>query len=305
MLDKIIRFALQNRLLMLAFAMGLLIAGTYTARQLPVDVLPDLDRPRVTVFLEAAGMAPEEVEALVTLPVETALNGATGVAAVRSNSAIGLGMVFVEFDYGTDIFTARQIVAEKLQTVSGQLPTGITPVLGPISSVMGQIMLVGLSGKTTSAADLRTLANYTVRQRLLSIPGVAQVIPIGGDNLQYQVLLDMPRLNATGLTVTQVEEALRRSNLNTTGNFFDRNGSEVLIRNLGRLRSVADIENIIVGYREGSPISVKQVATVAFGARFKRGDGSVNGKPAVILSIEKQPGTATVSLTDAVEKALE
>ena len=344
MLDNIIRFALQNRLLMLAFAVGLLIAGSYTARQLPVDVLPDLDRPRVTVFLEAPGMAPEEVEALVTLPVETALNGATGVSAVRSNSAIGLGMVFVEFDYGTDIFTARQIVAEKLQTVREQLPTGITPVLGPISSVMGQIMLVGLSTsisneqlainnkqsaranssgspspfserepggeaprqneRTTTSADLRTLANYTVRQRLLSIPGVAQVIPIGGDNLQYQVLLDMPRLNAVGVTITQVEDALRRSNLNTTGNFFDRNGSEVLIRNLGRLGSVQDIENIIVGYRDASPITVKQVATVAFGARFKRGDGSVNGRPAVILSIEKQPGAATVGLTQAVEKAL-
>ncbi|WP_035560123.1 efflux RND transporter permease subunit [Hymenobacter sp. IS2118] len=305
MLDKIIRFALQNRLLMLAFAVGLIIAGTYTAGQLPVDVLPDLDRPRVTVFLEAPGMAPEEVEALVTLPVETALNGATGVSAVRSNSAIGLGMVFVEFDYGTDIFTARQIVSEKLQTTGEQLPQGVTPVLGPISSVMGQIMLVGLSGgKETNAADLRTLANYTVRQRLLSIPGVAQVIPIGGDNLQYQVLLDMPRLNATGLTVNQVEEALRKSNLNTTGNFFDRNGSEVLIRNLGRLRSVDDIENIIVGYREQSPIRVADVAKVEFGARFKRGDGSVNGQPAVILSIEKQPGAATVGLTEAVEKAL-
>ena len=305
MLDQIIRFALQNRLLMLAFAVGLLIAGSYTANQLPVDVLPDLDRPRVTVFLEAPGMAPEEVEALVTLPVETALNGATGGSAVRSNSAIGLGMVFVEFDYGTDIFTARQIVSEKLQTTGESLPTGVTPVLGPISSVMGQIMMVGLSGgKQTNAADLRTLANYTVRQRLLSIPGVAQVIPIGGDNLQYQVLLDMPRLNATGLTVNQVEEALRQSNLNTTGNFFDRNGSEVLIRNLGRLRSVADIENIIVGYREQSPIRVADVAKVEFGARFKRGDGSVNGKPAVILSIEKQPGAATVGLTEAVEKAL-
>ncbi|GAB3241399.1 efflux RND transporter permease subunit [Hymenobacter seoulensis] len=305
MLDKIIRFALQNRLLMLAFALGLLLAGSYTARQLPVDVLPDLDRPRVTVFLEAPGMAPEEVEALVTLPVETALNGATGVSAVRSNSAIGLGMVFVEFDYGTDIFTARQIVSEKLQTTGEQLPEGITPVLGPISSVMGQIMLVGLSGgPQTNAAELRTLANYTVRQRLLSIPGVAQVIPIGGDNLQYQVLLDMPRLNATGLTVNQVEEALRRSNLNTTGNFFDRQGSEVLIRNLGRLRSVQDIENIVVGYREQSPIRVADVARVEFGARFKRGDGSVNGQPAVILSIEKQPGAATVGLTAAVEKAL-
>ncbi|GAB3308512.1 efflux RND transporter permease subunit [Hymenobacter tenuis] len=305
MLDKIIRFALQNRLLMLAFALGLLLAGSYTARQLPVDVLPDLDRPRVTVFLEAPGMAPEEVEALVTLPVETALNGATGVSAVRSNSAIGLGMVFVEFDYGTDIFTARQIVSEKLQTTGEQLPEGITPVLGPISSVMGQIMLVGLSGgPQTNAAELRTLANYTVRQRLLSIPGVAQVIPIGGDNLQYQVLLDMPRLNATGLTVNQVEEALRRSNLNTTGNFFDRQGSEVLIRNLGRLRSVQDIENIVVGYRAQSPLRVADVARVEFGARFKRGDGSVNGQPAVILSIEKQPGAATVGLTAAVEKAL-
>lgn len=305
MLDHIIRFALQNRLLMLAFALGLLLAGTYTARQLPVDVLPDLDRPRVTVFLESPGMAPEEVEALVTLPVETALNGATGVSAVRSNSAIGLGMVFVEFDYGTDIFTARQIVSEKLQTVGEQLPTGITPVLGPISSVMGQIMLVGLTGgQQTNAADLRTLANYTVRQRLLSIPGVAQVIPIGGDNLQYQVLLDMARLNATGLTVNQVEDALRKSNLNTTGNFFDRNGSEVLIRNLGRLRSVQDIQNIIVGYRDQSPVRVADIAKVEFGARFKRGDGSVNGQPAVILSIEKQPGAATVGLTAAVEKAL-
>ncbi|UYZ61170.1 efflux RND transporter permease subunit [Hymenobacter latericus] len=305
MLDKIIRFALQNRLLALAFAAALIVAGLFTARDLPVDVLPDLDRPRVTVFLESPGMAPEEVEALVTLPVETALNGATGVAAVRSNSAIGLGMVFVEFNYGTDIFTARQIVSEKLQTVGEQLPQGVSPVLGPISSVMGQIMLVGMtSSGQTSNADLRTLADYTVRQRLLSIPGVAQVIPIGGDTRQYQVLVDLNRLNASGLTINQVEEALRQSNLNTTGNFFDRQGSEVLIRNLGRLRSVEEIENIVVGYREGSPITVAQVATVQFGARFKRGDGSVNGKPAVILSIEKQPSAATVDLTQRVEAAL-
>jgi len=307
MLDRIIRFALENRLLTLAFAVALLIGGFTTLRDLPVDVLPDLDRPRVTVFLEAQGMAPEEVEALVTRPVETALNGATAVEAVRSNSAIGLGLVFVEFNYGTDIFTARQIVAEKLQTVGGQLPVGVTPVLGPISSVMGQIMLIGMSNTgqgPTTPADLRTLADYTVRQRLLSIPGVAQVIPIGGDSRQYQVLVDLPRLNATGLTINQLEEALRRSNLNTTGNFFDRNGSEVLIRNLGRLNSVRDIENIIIGYREGSPISVKQVANVTFGARFKRGDGSVNGRPAVILSVEKQPGASTLDLTTAVEAAL-
>ncbi|MGY2132085.1 efflux RND transporter permease subunit [Hymenobacter sp. HD11105] len=324
MLDRIIRFSLENRLLTLAFALALLVGGFATLRGLPVDVLPDLDRPRVTVFLEAPGMAPEEVEALVTRPVETALNGATGVEAVRSNSAVGLGMIFVEFNYGTDIFTARQIVSEKLQTVQEQLPTGISPVLGPISSVMGQIMLVGLTSgheqptkkdtiapqnqskyqPRTSDADLRTLADYTVRQRLLSIAGVAQVIPIGGEQRQYQVLVDLPRLNATGLTINQLEEALRQSNLNTTGNFFDRNGSEVLIRNLGRLRSVEDIENIIVSYRNGSPVTVQQVATVQFGGRFKRGDGSVNGQPAVILSIEKQPGASTPQLTRQIEAAL-
>ncbi len=305
MLDRIIRLALENRLLTLAFAVALLAAGFVTLRGLPVDVLPDLDRPRVTVFLEAPGMAPEEVEALVTRPVETALNGATAVEAVRSNSAIGLGMVFVEFTYGTDIFTARQVVAEKLQTTQGQLPEGITPVLGPISSVMGQIMLVGMTSRgATTPADLRTLADYTVRQRLLSIPGVAQVIPIGGDSRQYQVLLDLPRLQAVGLTVEQVTEALRRANQNTTGNFFDRNGSEVLIRNVGRLRTVGEIEDLVVGYRAGSPITVRQVAAVRFGARFKRGDGSVNGQPAVILSIEKQPGASTLDLTRAVEAAL-
>ena len=326
MLDRIIRLALENRLLTLAVAAALLVAGFFTLRGLPVDVLPDLDRPRVTIFLEAPGMAPEEVEALVTRPVETALNGATAVEAVRSNSAIGLGMVFVEFAYGTDIFTARQVVAEKLQTVQGQLPEGITPVLGPISSVMGQIMLVGMSTVSsdefrvssekavrlatrnskleTSQADLRTLADFTVRQRLLSIPGVAQVIPIGGEARQYQVLVDLPRLQAVGLTIERLTEALRQSNLNTTGNFFDRNGSEVLIRNLGRLRSVDEIEDIVVGYAAGSPITVRQVATVRFGARFKRGDGSVNGRPAVILSIEKQPGASTLDLTRAVEAAL-
>ena len=306
MLDRVIRFALENRLLTLAFAVALLVGGFTTLRGLPVDVLPDLDRPRVTVFLEAQGMAPEEVEALVTRPVETALNGATAVEAVRSNSAIGLGLVFVEFNYGTDIFTARQIVAEKLQTVGGQLPAGVVPVLGPISSVMGQIMLVGMTASraTTTPADLRTLADYTVRQRLLSIPGVAQVIPIGGEQRQYQVLVNLARLNATGLTINQLEDALRRSNLNTTGNFFDRNGSEVLIRNLGRLRSVQDIEGVVIGYRQGSAITVRQVADVRFGGRFKRGDGSVNGRPAVILSIEKQPGASTLDLTARVEAAL-
>lgn len=305
MLNQIIKFSLSNRLIVLAFAIALMIGGAYTASQLPVDVLPDLNRPRVTIFLEAGGMASEEVEALVVLPVETSLNGATGVEQVRSNSTVGLGMIFVEFDYGIDIMKARQIVAEKIQTLQGQLPEGITPAMGPISSVMGQIMLVGLSSNTTSQADLRTLADYTIRRRLLSIKGVSQVIPIGGNVLQYQVLISLPRLNAAGLSLKQIEESLKNSNLNTTGNFFNRSGTEILIRNLGRLRSLGEMQNIVVGYNQNTPILLSQVADVQFGARLKRGDGSMNGKPAVILSIEKQPNASTVELTDNIVKVLD
>lgn len=305
MLNKWIQFSLHNRLLVLAIAGLLMIGGTYTSLQLPVDVLPDLNRPRVSIFLEAGGMAPEEVEALVVYPVETALNGATGVESVRSNSAIGLGMVFVDFDYEVDILKARQIVSEKLQSIQSQLPQGVTPVLGPVSSVMGQIMLVGLSADSTSPSDMRTLADYTFRQRLLSIKGISQVIPIGGEVMQYQVLVSMPKLNASGLIINQLEDALRNSNLNTTGNFFNRQGSEVLIRNLGRMKTVEDIENVVVGYRDNTPIILSQVAEVKFGAKYKRGDASVNGHPSVILSIEKQPSASTTELTLQVEKALE
>lgn len=305
MLNRIIKFSLSNRLIIMAFSIALMVAGSYTALQLPVDVLPDLNRPRVTIFLEAGGMASEEVEALVVLPVETSLNGATGVEQVRSNSTVGLGMIFVEFDYGTDIMKARQIVAEKLQTIQSQLPDGITPVMGPISSVMGQIMLIGLSSDTTSQSDLRTLADYTIRRRLLSVKGVSQVIPIGGNVLQYQVLISLPRLNAAGLSLNQVEESLRNSNLNTTGNFFNRSGTEILIRNLGRLRSLEEMQNIVVGYNHDTPVLLSQVADVQFGARLKRGDGSMNGKPAVILSVEKQPNASTVELTDNIVKALD
>ena len=305
MLNKIIKFSLHNRLLIMALAVILMIGGAYTTVNLPVDVLPDLNRPRVTIFLEAPGMAPEEVEALVVYPVETALNGATGVEAVRSNSAIGLGLVFVEFDYSVDILKARQIVSEKLSSIQRTLPEGITPVLGPISSVMGQIMLIGVSSDTTPPSTLRTLADYTIRQRLLAIKGIAQVIPIGGEVLQYQVLISLPKLQASGLTISNIEDALKNSNLNTTGNFFNRQGSEVLIRNLGRLQSIKDIENIVVGYKDNTPIFISQVADVKFGAKFKRGDASVNGKPAVILSVEKQPSASTIDLTVEVEKALQ
>ncbi len=311
MLDHLIKFSLQNRLLVVAVAALILAWGGWVAIHLPVDVLPDLNRPRVTVFLEAGGMSPEEIEVQAVLPIETALNGSPGVEVVRSSASRGIGLVFVEFDWNMDVFRARQLVAEKLATVS--LPDGITPVMGPISSVMGQIMLVGLTaapdsitGKTvSSASDLRTLADFTIRRRLLAIKGVAQVIPIGGERLQYQVLVSSAQLKQYNLTLEDIDRALENANLNATGNFFNRYGSEVLISILGRARNIEDLQKTVVANRDGSPVLLSQVADVQFGAATKRGDASVNALPAVILTIEKQPGSNTVALTDAIEKALE
>jgi len=303
MLNRIIQFSLNNRLFVISVATLIFIYGAITMSNLPVDVLPDLNRPRVTIFLEANGMAPEEIEAQVVLPVETALNGAPGVEVVRSSSAIGIGMVFVEFDYDTEVYLARQLVAEKIQTV--ELPNGITPVMGPISSVMGQIMLIGISSDTTSAADLRTLADFTVRKRLMSIKGVAQVIAIGGERKQYQVLVSSEKLKQFNLTVDDVDEALQLTNQNTSGGFFDQYGSEVLIRNVGRANTLDDLKNTAITNHDGLPVLLSQVADVQFGAAVKRGDASINGKPAVILTVEKQPGASTVELTDEIIKVLE
>ena len=280
----------------------LLVYGIYTLIQLPVDVLPDLNRPRVTIFLEAPGMAPEEIETQITLLVEQSMNGAPGVEEVRSSSSIGLGLVFVEFGWDTEIYRARQLVSERLQTV--ELLEGITPVMGPISSVMGQIMLIGISSDTTSPAELRTIADFIVRPRLKSIKGVAEAISIGGERLQYQVLISSAKLRQFNLTIDDVDNALTQTNLNTTGGFFDRFGEEVLIRNIGRANSLEDLENTVVRNSLGEPVFLKQVADVKFGAAQKRGDGSLNGKPAVILTVEKQPEVSTVELTDAVELAL-
>ncbi len=309
MLNQLIRFSLQNRLLVVSFAALLLVWGSWTAINLPVDVLPDLNRPRVTVFLEAGGMSPEEIEVQAVLPIETALNGSPGVEVVRSSSSRGIGLVFIEFDWDVDVFRARQLVAEKLSTVP--LPSGITPVMGPISSVMGQIMLVGVLSKPdsagqilSSAADLRTLADFTIRRRLLAIKGVSQVIPIGGDRLQYQVLVSSVKIKQYNLTLEDIDKALENANLNSTGSFFNRYGSEVLISVLGRAKSLEDLQGTVVVNREGLPVLLSQVAEVRFGAAIKRGDASVNGLPSVILTIEKQPGANTVTLTDDIEKAL-
>jgi len=290
-------------MLVVSMAALLMVYGVFTLVNLPVDVLPDLNRPRVTIFLEANGMAPEEVESQVNLPVETQLNGEPGVEVVRSVASPGLGMVFVEFDWNTDVYRARQLTAEKLQNI--QLPKGITPVMGPISSIMGQIMMVAVTSDTTSPADLRTLADFTIRRRLMSVKGVSQVIPIGGERMQYQVLISSEKLRQYNLAIDDIDNALQLTNQNTTGGFVDNKGSETLIRNIGRANTLDDLANTVVSNRNASPILLKQVAEVKFGGPIKRGDGSFNGKPAVILSIEKQPGSSTIDVTNEALNAIE
>ncbi|MEJ7913426.1 MAG: efflux RND transporter permease subunit, partial [Chitinophagaceae bacterium] len=302
MLNRLILFSLRNRLFVVALAALIMAYGVFTLVNLPVDVLPDLNRPRVTVFLEAGGMAPEEVETQANLPVETALNGAPGVEVVRSVASPGLGMVFVEFDWKTDVYRARQLVAEKLQTV--EMPEGITPQLGPISSIMGQIMMVAITSDSTSPMDLRTIADFTLRRRLMSVKGVSQVIPIGGERMQYQVLISPQKMRQFNVTVDDIDAALQLTNQNTTGGFVNNAGSEVLIRNIARTTDIADIAGTVISAEGGAVITLNQVADVKLGGGIKRGDGSFNGKPAVILSIEKQPTANTVSLTDDIMEAI-
>jgi Cu/Ag efflux pump CusA len=310
MLNKLIQFSLRNRLFVIAVAALVMVYGVFTLVNLPVDVLPDLNRPRVTIFLEAHGMAPEEIESQILVPTETSLNGSPGVEVVRSVASPGLGLVFVEFGWNTDIYRARQLTAEKLQTV--QLPPGITPVMGPISSVMGQIMLIGVTGTSTTPMDLRTLSDFTIRRRLMSIAGVSQVIPIGGIRMQYQVLVSAAKLRQFNLSIDAVDKALSLTNINTTGGFIeDGKGSEVLIRNIGRVggqdssKTLTEIANTAITSPNGAPILLKQVANVKLGGPVKRGDASLNGQPAVILSIEKQPNANTLTVTQDILKALE
>lgn len=309
MLNKIIQFSLKNRLFVVAFAALLTAYGGYVISKLPVDVFPDLNRPTVTIFTEAEGLAPEEVEALVTFPIESVMNGATAVQRVRSASGIGLSIVWVEFDWGTDIYIDRQIVTEKLQQASERLPKGLRPVLGPISSIMGEIMLVGLtsSSEHIDSMNLRSLADWTIRQRLLSLSGISQITVIGGDVKQYQVLVSPYKLQSYGVSLHDVEEATKNSNINSTGGFILKDYQEGLVRNLGRVTSIEDLaQSVLPGDRKGAPpLTLKQVAEVRFGGPLaKRGDAGVNAHPAVILSIQKQPGANTVKLTKAIENEL-
>lgn len=306
MLDWIIRFSLTHRLLVVASAALVTVYGAYVIVNLPVDVFPDLNRPTVNIMTEAPGMAPEEVETLVTLPLETVLNGLPGVERVRSTSGIGLSVIYVEFGWGTEIYRNRQIVAEKLQLAKEKLPKNATPVMGPIASIMGEIQLLGLTSEDgkISPIDLRTLADWVIRPRLLSVPGVAQVISIGGGVRQYQILLSAEKIQKLQFTLEDVEHSLAHLSQNTTGGFIDADKKEFLIRNIGTVRSEEDILNSVVGRHLGRPVLVKEIAEVRVGPQIKRGDGSVNAKPAVIMSIQKQPGANTVDLTKRIDEAI-
>ena len=305
-MNAIIRWALQNRLIVVAIAALLLVWGGYIAFNLPVDVFPDLNKPTITVLTEAEGLAPEEVETQVSYPIETVMNGVPGVTRVRSQSGIGLSIVYIEFDWGTDIYRNRQLVAEKITEAREQLPEGVSPFLAPISSIMGEIMLISVKSKdgSTSPLDVRTLADWTIRPRLLTITGISQVIPIGGGVKQYQALVSPEKLKQFGITIEDVTTALEKSNANSTGGFVDAQSQEYLVRNLGRFYSIDELKNTVVAYRNNTPIRLGDVAAVEFGARIKRGDAGSNGQPAVIMSVQKQPGASTIELTEKVDDAM-
>ena len=306
MLNKVIEFSIRQRIMVVVLAAMLLCYGLVIVSRMPVDVLPDMNRPVVTVLTESHGLAPEEVETLVTFPIETLMNGASGVQRVRSASSAGLSIVWVEFEWNTDIYRARQTVTEKLQVAEARLPAGVSPTLGPISSIMGEIMLVSLTGTVigTPPLEVRSLADWVVRPRLLAIPGVSQVVAIGGGAKQFQVLTNPARLQQYGVTLDQLVKAVRESNLNTAGGFLQTPQREAVIRITGRAHTPEDIARTVVTARDGAPVTVGQVAEVRFGAGLPRGDASANAKPAVVLSIQKQPNANTLELTRQIDRAL-
>lgn len=305
MIGRIIQWSLGNPLFVLVGAGLLLVWGGWEAAHMPVDVFPDLTAPTVTVVAEARGMAPQEVETLVTFPLETALNGAAGVRRVRSTTGVGIAVISVEFDWGTDIYQARQIIAEKLQQARAGLPPELpSPALAPITSIMGEIMFIALTSDRHDAIELKTTADWVLRRRLLAVPGVAEVIPIGGDTKQFQVLVKPQRLAAYGIALNEVVEALRGTNQNASAGFYTEGGQEYLIYGLGRVQDPDGIGATLVAERGGKPVLVRHVADVRVGPAPKRGTGSHNGQPAVVLGIQKQPGANTLALTEELDRVL-
>ncbi len=305
MMDWIIRWSLRNRAAVLALGVILTGAGAYVTLGMPVDVFPDLTAPTVTVITEAHGMAPTEVESQVTFPIEAAVNGAAGVRRVRSATAVGISVVWVEFEWGTDIYAARQVVSEKVALVATGLPPDVErPVLAPISSIMGEILFIALTSDQHTPIDLRTTADTVIRRRLLSVPGVSQVTPIGGGEKQYQIVLSPSRMKAYGASYRDVADAVSASNENVSAGFINERGSEYVVTGLGRVRSLEDIEESVVTARNGVPVRIRDLGIVRVGEAPKRGEGSARTKPAVILGIQKQPGANTLSLTAELDRVL-
>jgi CzcA family heavy metal efflux pump len=306
MLDSLIRWSLHNRAVVLFLAAVLLIWGGYSIRDMPLDVLPDLTAPTVTILVEARGMVPTEMESFVTFPIESAINGAPGVRRVRSATAVGVAVIWVEFDWGQEIHRARQVVTEKLSLISGSLPPGVRPpFLAPVSSIMGEILFVTLESDRHSPMELRTVAETVLRRRILAVPGVAQVVPTGGDQKQYQVLVSPQLLRKYEIALDEVETALRKGSQNSSAGFRVAGGQEYLIQGVGRATSEADIEAIAVTEQKGRPVFIRDIADVQIGPALKRGEGAHNGRPAVVLGIQKQPGANTLQLTRELDATLD
>ena len=306
MLNQIINFSLNNRLFVIVASVLLIGFGSYVATQMEVDVFPDLTAPTVVVLTEAHGMAPEEVEKHVTFQIETSVNGATNVRRVRSSSSAGISIVWVEFEWNTDIFKARQVVNEKISAIADKLPDGVgNPTMAPQSSIMGEIMLISLTADSTSQMELRTISDWMIRPRLLATGGVAQVVVIGGDFKQYQILASPQRMNYYGVSLTELLEASKEANGNSSGGFMNEYNNEYIVKGVGRTNDVSEIGKSVIKIVNGNAVKIEDVAEIKIGAAIKIGDGSLSGEPAVIMTVMKQPGTNTLLLTEKIDRAVE
>ncbi|HMQ97934.1 MAG TPA: efflux RND transporter permease subunit, partial [Ignavibacteria bacterium] len=306
MLNKIVNFSLKNRLIVILASSLLFINGSYVAVNMEVDVFPDLTAPTVVVLTEAHGMAPEEVEQLVTFKVETAVNGSTSVRRVRSSSSAGISIVWVEFEWGTDIYQARQIVAEKIAAVTEQLPEGVgNPTLAPQSSIMGEIMLISVTSDKTDLMELRSIADWSLRPALLAIGGVSQVVVIGGEYKKYQIQASPQKMSYYNISLKELIEASKNINQNASGGFLNQYYQEYIIRGIGRTSDVDDIGNSVIKVVNGLPVKIGDIAEIKIAPSVKIGDGSLKGKPAVIMTVMKQPSTNTLELTKKIDVSID
>ncbi|MCO7223382.1 efflux RND transporter permease subunit [Pleionea sp. CnH1-48] len=305
MIKNTIHWSLKNRLLIVAMAALLLFWGGWTAKDTPIDVFPDLTAPVVTVVTEGRGMPPQDVEQLITFPIETAMNGASGVRRVRSSTGVGISVIHIDFEWGTDIYNARQIVSEKLQTTLSSLPSDIPPpILAPVSSVMGEIMFIALVSDKHSEMELKTVADWVVRRRILAVPGIAEVVPNGGETQQFQVVASPERLSAYGVSLQQLNNAVSKASANASAGFFVENQQEHLIQGLGRIENLSDIEQAFVTTRDGFPVLVRDLADVQIGPAPRRGTAAYNAKSSIVLGVQKQPNTNTLKLTEELDNVI-